>query len=171
LRRDFVSLSSFLLWPSLTLTHYFTYHSFFILVRLVRAVTDTTDNGNKDTAGKGNASAVGLPFLVREGRCAPRTSCAQVASPASTVSETWKTGLHMRHRQRKTERQTHRWSSVRVAPVALRVRGGAHDNGVLRVGDHHATVRTVVADVPAIQPAKERARTTCLLSCWPAKKG
>jgi hypothetical protein len=39
LRGDFVSFSSFLLWPALTLTHYFTYHSFFILVRPERAVT------------------------------------------------------------------------------------------------------------------------------------
>jgi hypothetical protein len=39
LRGDFVSFSSFLLWPALTLTHYFTYHSFFILVRSERAVT------------------------------------------------------------------------------------------------------------------------------------
>ena len=36
---DSVSFSFFLLCPTLTLTHYFTYHSFSILVRPVRAVT------------------------------------------------------------------------------------------------------------------------------------
>jgi hypothetical protein len=36
---DSVSFSFFLLCPTLTLTHYFTYHSYSILVRLARAVT------------------------------------------------------------------------------------------------------------------------------------
>jgi hypothetical protein len=38
-KRDSVSFSFFLLCPTLTLTHYFTYHSFSILVRPARAVT------------------------------------------------------------------------------------------------------------------------------------
>jgi hypothetical protein len=65
-------------------------------------------------------------------------------------TETRETLEYMRDNERKTERQTHRWSYVRVAPIAFRVRGGAHDRGVLRVGGHHTTVRTVVADVPAM---------------------
>ena len=146
------------------------------IVRVTRGLDQVIVGGEwRDTTGNGNTRACGLSLLAREGRFAPRTSCAQVASPACTIflvlwTKTRETRECMRDKERKTERQTHRWSYVGVAPAALRVRGSAHARGVLWVGGHHTTVRTVVADVPAMQPTKERARTSCLLSCWSAKK-